>query len=64
MEMEKKMQNRLMTIKECQIYAGGIGRNLALKLSKEANVRVRIGRLIMIDRIAFDTWIEKNRDAR
>lgn len=58
------MQKRLLTIKEFQQYAGGIGRNLALKLSKEANIRVRIGRLIMIDRIAFDTWIEKNRDAR
>lgn len=51
---------RLLDVKEFQTYAGGIGRNSALRLAREAQVRVRIGRRLLIDREKFDKWIEEN----
>lgn len=52
--------NKLLNIKEFQEYAGGIGRNSALRLSKEAGVRVIIGRRVLINREKFDEWVRKN----
>ncbi|MCC8162232.1 MAG: helix-turn-helix domain-containing protein [Lachnospiraceae bacterium] len=56
--MENK--NRLMSIPEFQEYAGGIGRNTALNLSRDAKVRVQIGRRVLIDRVKFDEWVSEN----
>lgn len=52
--------SRLLNIKDFQQYAGGIGRNSALKLAREAEVRVKIGRRLLIDRTKFDEWISDN----
>lgn len=53
-------KNRLLSIKEFQAYCGGIGRNSALKLAREAGVRVKIGRRLLIDRKKFDMWVSDN----
>lgn len=55
-----KADSRLLNIKEFQSYCGGIGRNSALNLAREAEVRVKIGRRLLIDREKFDTWISDN----
>lgn len=52
--------SRLLNVKEFQEYCGGIGRNSALKLAKDAEVRVKIGRRLLIDRKKFDMWISAN----
>ncbi|SCH81810.1 Uncharacterised protein [uncultured Clostridium sp.] len=59
-DMLENNQRRLLDVKEFQAYAGGIGRNSALRLAGEAQVRVRIGRRLLIDREKFDKWIEEN----
>ena len=51
-------EKRLLSIDEFQAYCG-LGRNSALKLSEEANCRVIYGRRILIDRIKFDKWCDK-----
>jgi excisionase family DNA binding protein len=55
-----KNNNRLMSITEFCEYAGGIGRNTALKLAQEAGLRVKIGRRVLIDRVKFDQWVDQN----
>jgi hypothetical protein len=55
-----KNNNRLMNITEFCEYAGGIGRNTALKLAREAGLRVKIGRRVLIDRVKFDQWVDQN----
>ncbi|RFZ75729.1 hypothetical protein DS742_27360 [Lacrimispora amygdalina] len=50
---------RLLNITEFQSYSG-LGRNSALKLSKEAKCRVKYGKRILIDRKKFDIWCEEN----
>lgn len=50
---------RLLSIKEFQSYSG-LGRNSALKISKEANCRVNYGKRVLIDRKKFDKWCEEN----
>lgn len=52
--------SRLLNIKDFQEYAGGIGRNSALNLARKAEVRVKIGRRLLIDREKFDQWITEN----
>lgn len=54
------MEKRLLNIVEFQTYAGGIGRNSAFKLAKEAGIRVKIGRRVLIDREKFDLWVKEN----
>lgn len=54
------MENRLMNLEEFQRYAGGIGRNSALRLAREAEARVKIGRRLLIDRVKFEAWVEEN----
>lgn len=55
-----KENNRLLNVKEFQAYCGGIGRNSALNLAREAEVRVKIGRRLLIDRKKFDVWVCEN----
>ncbi|MDD6073048.1 MAG: DUF6462 family protein [Clostridium sp.] len=54
------MENRLINVKEFQKYAGGIGRNSALRLAREAEARVKIGRRLLIDRLKFEKWVNEN----
>ncbi|MDY5483397.1 MAG: DUF6462 family protein [Clostridium sp.] len=54
------MENRLMSISEFQKYAGGIGRNSALRLAREAEARVRVGRRLLVDRRKFEAWVDEN----
>lgn len=51
---------KLMDIPTFQEYAGGIGRNSALRLAHEAGVRVKIGRRLLINREKFDEWVAQN----
>lgn len=53
-------RNKLISIKEFQQYAGGIGRNSALRLAMEAEVRVKIGRRLLINVEKFNQWVEEN----
>lgn len=58
---EEKMEKcRLLNIPEFQKYAGNIGRNSALRLAKEAKVRVKIGRRLLIDIEKFNEWVSEN----
>lgn len=50
--------SRLLNVKEFQEYAGGIGRNSALNLAQKAEVRIKIGRRLLIDREKFDAWLD------
>lgn len=51
---------RLLSIPEFQEYAGGIGRNTALRLARDAEVRVKIGARLLINVDKFDLWVEEN----
>lgn len=51
--------NRLLNIKEFCSYAGGIGRNSAFKLAEASGARLQIGRRVLVDRIKFDAWVDK-----
>ncbi|MDR1547757.1 MAG: hypothetical protein LBT06_04110 [Hungatella sp.] len=53
-------RSRLVSIPEFQKYAGNIGRNSALRLAKEAQIRVKIGRRLLIDVQKFDDWVSEN----
>ena len=50
-------QKRCLTVEEFQIYCS-IGRNNALKLIKKSNAGIRVGRKILVDRVAFDKWLD------
>ena len=51
---------RFLSIPEFQEYAGGIGRNTALRLARDAEVRVKIGSRLLINIDKFDLWVEEN----
>lgn len=59
---ELKMQSvplnekRCLTVEEFQAYMG-VGRNNALKIIKMSGCGKRVGRKILVDRIAFDIWM-------
>lgn len=50
-------QKRCLTVEEFQTYCS-IGRNNALKLIKRSNAGIRVGRKILVDRVAFDKWLD------
>lgn len=50
-------QKRCLTVEEFQTYCN-IGRNNALKLIKKSNTGIRVGRKILVDRVAFDKWLD------
>lgn len=50
-------QKRCLTVEEFQTYCS-IGRNNALKLIKKSNAGIRVGRKILVDRVAFDKWLD------
>lgn len=54
-------QRRCLTIKQFQIYMG-IGRNTALKLVKKAKCAHKAGKRILVDREAFDKWLDNQLD--
>ena len=51
---------KLLSVPEFQEYAGGIGRNSALRLAREAEVKVKIGARLLINVDKFDLWVEEN----
>ncbi|WP_164516773.1 hypothetical protein [Clostridium transplantifaecale] len=53
------MENRFMDIPAFQIYAGKIGRNKAYDLARLSGARIKLGRRVVIDRIAFDKWADE-----
>lgn len=50
-------QKRCLTVEEFQTYCS-IGRNNALKLIKKSNTGIRVGKKILVDRVAFDKWLD------
>ncbi|MCH5340545.1 MAG: hypothetical protein J1E01_03665 [Acetatifactor sp.] len=50
-------EKRCLTVEEFQIYCS-MGRNNALKLIKKSNAGIRVGRKILVDRVAFDKWLD------
>ena len=52
------MEGRFLNIPEFQRYAGGIGRNKAYELAKISGARIRYGRRVVVDKTAFDRWVE------
>ena len=50
-------QKRCLTVEEFQAYMG-IGRNNALRIIKKSGCGKKVGRKILVDRIAFDGWLE------
>lgn len=51
-------EKRCLTILEFMDYCG-VGRNNAFKLAEMANAKVTVGKKILVDRIAFDKWLEE-----
>lgn len=49
-------EKRCLTVEEFQAYIG-VGRNNALKIIKKSGCGKKIGRKILVDRIAFDMWM-------
>lgn len=50
-------QKRCLTVEEFQAYCS-IGRNNALKLIKKSKAGIRVGKKILVDRVAFDKWLD------
>ena len=50
-------QKRCLTVQEFQVYMG-VGRNNALRIIKKSGCGKKVGRKILVDRIAFDGWFE------
>lgn len=50
-------EKRCLTVNEFQIYMS-IGRNNALKLIKKSHCGRKVGRKILVDRIAFEQWMD------
>ncbi len=50
-------EKRCLTVKEFQIYMS-IGRNNALRLIKKSHCGRKVGRKILVDRIAFEQWMD------
>ncbi len=56
-------EKRCLTIKEFQIYFS-IGRNNALKLARQSGAVIRIGKKMLVDRVAFDRWLDEQRNGQ
>lgn len=54
-------QKRCLTTAEFQIYMG-VGRNNALKLIRKSGCVKCVGRKLLVDRKAFDTWLDSMSD--
>lgn len=50
-------EKRCLTVNEFQIYMS-IGRNNALQLIKKSHCGRKVGRKILVDRIAFEQWLD------
>ncbi len=50
-------EKRCLTVEEFQAYMG-VGRNNALKIIKKSGCGKKVGRKILVDRIAFDMWMD------
>lgn len=50
-------EKRCLTVEEFQVYMG-VGRNNALKIIKKSGCGKKVGRKILVDRIAFDMWMD------
>lgn len=50
-------EKRCLTVEEFQAYMG-VGRNNALKVIKISGCGKKVGRKILVDRIAFDMWMD------
>lgn len=50
-------EKRCLTVNEFQVYMG-IGRNNALRLIKKSHCARKVGRKILVDRVAFDQWMD------
>lgn len=50
-------EKRCLTVEEFQAYIG-VGRNNALKIIKRSGCGKKVGRKILVDRIAFDMWMD------
>lgn len=50
-------EKRCLTVEEFQAYMG-IGRNNALNIIKKSGCGKKVGRKILVDRIAFDMWMD------
>lgn len=50
-------QKRCLTVEEFQTYCS-IGRNNALKVIKKSKTGIRVGKKILVDRAAFDKWLD------
>ena len=58
-------EQRLLSIKDFRVYAGGIGDGTARKLAKEIGAAVHIGDRLLVDRIRFDEWCtEQNQQSQ
>lgn len=55
-------EKRCLTVEEFQAYMG-IGRNNALKIIKISGCGRKVGRKILVDRIAFDMWMNEVSEA-
>lgn len=53
-------EKRCLTIKEFQSYFS-IGRNNALKLVKKSGAAIYVGKKILVDRVAFDKWLDEQK---
>lgn len=51
-------EKRCLTVKEFQQYCN-VGRNNAFKLIRKSKAGVYIGKKILVDRLCFDSWLEK-----
>ena len=49
-------EKRCLTVEEFQAYMG-VGRNNALKIIKKSGCGRKVGRKILVDKIAFDIWM-------
>lgn len=52
-------EKRLLCIEEFCTYAS-IGRENGMKLAEAATAVLRVGKRVMVDRVKFDRWCDKN----
>lgn len=55
-------EKRCLTVEEFQAYMG-VGRNNALKIIKVSGCGKKVGRKILVDRMAFDIWMDNISEA-
>ena len=53
------MESRLLSLKEFANYAGKISRNSARKLAGISGAEVQYGRRVLVDRLRFDEWVDR-----